>query len=239
MLQGMRVWKYSERLPLAPSTASISPRGLHLMLIEFLVRHPGTTCVMTSPPPGLAGLAGLFPSTLFHVYRLYQAEEESVSNVVHHPCELDRDAAEGWSHRPGSASLVFMGEGMDRQVTLFMAAAPKVAMMLITEPPEYYVEGEVVFPMWCSRDSHLCALVVPGGPTKGYHYGAAQYAQGMREFQTGHRDAAYDAAMEDMILGMYAATQCGDPGAVSLLSEIVRMGLPPKGEADLRFPSSA
>jgi hypothetical protein len=234
----MRVWKYNERLPRPQTTAGISPRGLHLMLVEFLVRHPGKTCVVSSPPPGLAALAGLFPGTLFHVYRLYNAEDESVGNVVHHPCELDKAAAEGWSIRPGSCSLVLLGEGMDRQVTLCIAAAPRVSMMLITEPPEHYVGGELVFPIWCSRDSHLCALVVAGGQTKGYHYGAAQYEQGMREFQTGHRDAAYDTGMEDMILGMYAGTQCDDPGAIALLSEIVRMGLPPKGEQDLRFPLS-
>ena len=211
------------------------------MLMEFLVRHPGSSCVMTAPPPGLSGLAGLFPATTFHVYRLFQAEDESVSNVVHHPCEFDKDAADGWSNRPGSFSIVFLGERMGRQMALLAAAAPRVGMVLITEPPDYYIEGELMYPLWCSKESHLCALVAtPGtnGAFKAYQYDALKYTQGMREFQEEHRrggDIGYDTAMEAMILGMYAATQCSDPGAIALLSEILRMGLPARGESDLVF----
>lgn len=234
----MRVWRYDEYTGPAASTASVSPRGLHLMLVEFLMRNPGPTCVMTAPPPGLAGLVGLFPNTLFHVYRLYEAEEESVSNVVHHPREFDKDAADGWSIRPESFSMVFIGEKMDRQMAMFTCARPRVGMLLITEPPDYYVEGELVYPLLCSKDSHLCALIAspgPGGTFKAYHYDASKYAQGMREFQASRQGTGYDAAMESMILSMYAETQCSDPGATSLLCEIVRMGLPPLGESELVF----
>jgi hypothetical protein len=237
----MRVWKFTEYTPPAPATASISPRGLHLMLVEFLVRHPCNSCVMTAAPPGLAGLAGLFPGTVFHVYRMLQAEDEAVGNVVHHACVFDKDAADGWSIRHGGFNLVFLGETMDRQTTMLMSACPRVGMLLITEPPEYYVEGEMVYPLWCSPGSHLCALIAspgPGGQIKAFHYGAAKYTEGMREFQAQHHkdgDTAYDASMENMILGMYAGTQCSDPGAAMLLGEIVRVGLPARGEADIIF----
>jgi hypothetical protein len=211
------------------------------MLVEFLVRHPSSTCVMTAPPPGLTSLVGLFPETTFHVYRLFQAEDGSTSNVVHHACMFDKDAGEGWSIRRGSFNMVFLGEKMDKQMALFAASCPKAGMLLITEPPEYYVEGVLVYPLWCAQSSHLCSLIAtPGsdGAIKAYHYGAQKYTEGVREFQTAHRsggDTGYDTSMESMILGMYAATQCNDAGAALLLSEIVRMGLPPKGESDIVF----
>lgn len=223
------------------------------MLVEFLVRHPCSSCVMTAPPPGLTGLAGLFPGTMFHVYHPVPAsapprpahggaaEAGEASNVVHHTCTFDKDAADGWNIRRGGFNLVLLGEKMDRQLMMFISACPRVGLLLITELPEYYIEGEVVFPLWCSAGSHLCALIAspgPDGQTKAYHYGAAKYTEGMREFQAQHRrdgDTAYDVAMETMILGMYAQTQCGDPGAALLLSEIVRVGLPPRAEPDLVF----
>ena len=238
----MRVWKYTEYAPPLEQRGGISARGLHLMMIEFLVRHPGTTCVLTSPPPGLASLVGLFPNTLFHVYRLFQAEDESVSNVVHHPCVFDKDAAIGWSIRPGSFSLIFVGEGMDRQMALHLTAVPRVALLFITEAPEYYIEGEVMYPLWCSQGSLLCGLVatsVPGGTPKAFRYGETHYTLGMREFQEQRRAAGegvYDASMENMILSMYCGTQCADPDTASLLSEIVRVGLPPKDGPDIRAP---
>ena len=239
--RGMRVWKYAEYAPWQGSKASISPRGLHLLLVEFLVRHPTDKCVLTAAPPGLSGLAGLFPGTTFHVYKLFEAEDAAVPNVVPHACAFDKEAAEGWSIRPRSFNMVFVGEGMDRQMAVYMGTPARVALLLITEPPEYYLEGEVIYPLWCTQESHLCGLVVKpraDGSTKAFRYGAQKYLQGMMEFQATQRGdggAAYDSAMESMILNMYTATQCSDPGAAALLSEIVRMGLPPKGEAEFRF----
>ncbi len=67
------VWKYTEQTTPKGSRGTISERGLHLLLVEFMVRNPCRTCVMTSPAPGLENLAGLFPGTTFHVYCLFAA----------------------------------------------------------------------------------------------------------------------------------------------------------------------
>jgi hypothetical protein len=219
----MRVWKYAEQTTPKGSRGTISERGLHLLLVEFMVRNPCGTCVMTSPAPGLENLAGLFPGTTFHVYCLFAAMPESTPNVIHHACVFDRDAAEGWSIRRGMFNLVFIGDGMDRQMSMFITAMPRAGLLLITEPPEHYLEGEIVFPLWCAQDSHLCGLVVkprPDGSTKGFWYGAQKYTQGMVEFQSTQRGGGgtgYDTGMETMILGLYTATQCADQGAASLL----------------------
>ena len=50
----MRVWRYDEYTGPAASTASVSPRGLHLMLVEFLMRNPGPTDSVLVPVPQLA-----------------------------------------------------------------------------------------------------------------------------------------------------------------------------------------
>ena len=236
----MRVWTYPEQ-PEPPQTYPlIKARGLFLLQLEYLTRHPTAECIITGYYPAVRGLADLFPKTLFHVYRSPSATPGPAPepNMLCHTVAFDKALARvmGEARRP--ASLMFVGENMDRQMAMCLAARPLSALMLVTAPPEEYLAGELIYPLWCAGNSHLAALVPALGPDGGgrsFRYGAQRYAEGIRLFQEqARRDDSYDQAMETMILRAYASGQCST-AASELLAEVVRMGLPGREEPDLHL----
>lgn len=236
----MRVWHYPER-PQPPRTfASIKPRGLYLLQLEFLHRHPAPECVVTTYTPGVESLAALFPRTTFRVYRApRQAPDAQREPNLHcHDVPFDKNAARlcGETGGGGGLSLLFGGEGMERQMALLLAAKPTAALLLITSPPDHYLAGQLMYPLYCERNSHLAALVVTGrrGETpRGQYYDARHYVESIQRFHQAVRHSdAYDRDMETLIVRAYAGAQCGD-AAAELLGEVVRMGLPPADERDL------
>ena len=236
----MRVWNYPEQ-PEPPTTyPMIKERGLLLLQLEYLTRYPAAECVVTGYYAGVRVLAGLFPKTLFHVYRSPSAspDESPEPNMLHHTVAFDKALARAMGEARRPVSLMFTGENMDRQLAMCLAARPRSALMLITAPPEEYLAGELVYPLWCPRNSHLAALVPalgPDGGTRSFRYDARRYAEGIRHFhEQARRDDAYDQAMETMILRAYAGGQCATE-ASELLAEVVRMGLPGRDGADLHL----
>lgn len=225
----MRVWNYPHP-PEPPRTrASLRARGLYLLQLEYLTRHPAAECVVTAWSPWTASLAGLFPRTFFQAYGCADAAAASEPNLLCHAAAFDRSNAEALGASQRQVALLFSGEGPERQLALCAAARPAGALLLLTAPPEHYLEGELLYPLWCAPDSHVAALV-PRGMRSAY-YDPRVYVEGMAAF---HREkgGGYDQAMETLILQAYAARECASDAA-ELLAEIVRMGLPPADGPEL------
>lgn len=238
----MRVWTYKEQ-PERPQThALIKPRGLMLLQIEYLNRYPTNECVVTGYYEGVRTLASLFPRTLFHVYRAPSAApgEALEPNLLCHAVTFDKGLARAMGEARRAVSLMFTGENLERQMAMYLAARPLSALMLLTRPPEEYLAGELMYPLWCARNSHLAALVPstqpgPNGGARSFRYDARHYQAKILEFHASARaDDQYDCAMETLILQAYAADQCSRE-ASELLAEVVRMGLPGKDEPDLHL----
>jgi hypothetical protein len=226
----MRVWSYVHP-PEPPRTRpALRARGLYLMHLEFLTRHPSTECVVTAWSPWTASLAALFPKTFFQVYGCPTVTEGGEQNVLWHAAPFDRGNAEALGASARQVSLLFCGEDNNRQLVLYTAARPTAALLLLTAPPEHYLAGELLYPLWCAPDSHVAALVPRGGSQAAY-YDARVYAEGMAAFhQTKGGD--YDHAMETLILRAYAGRECTSEVG-ELLAEIVRAGLPPADGPEL------
>jgi hypothetical protein len=233
----MRVWAYTAQ-PEPPQTFPlIKARGLFLLQLEYLTRYPTVECVVTGYYPGVRALAGLFPKTLFHVYRSPSAtpDEAPEPNMLCHAVPFDKGLARLLGASQRRVSILFSGENPARQMAMYLAARPLSALLLLTQPPEEYLAGELIYPLWCARNSHLAALVPSSEWAASFRYGARRYLEGIREFHERTRATdEYDQAMETLILRAYAGVQCS-PEASELLAEVVRMGLPAKEEADLHL----
>ena len=232
----MRVWSYAEQ-PEPPKTYPlIKARGLFLLQLEYLTRYPTVECIVTGYYPGIHALAGLFPKTLFHVYRSPSATPDQAPepNMLCHAVPFDKSLARLTGGSQRRVSIMFSGENPTRQMAMYLAARPLSALLLLTQPPEEYLAGELIYPRWCARNSHVAALV-PAGEHVSFRYGARRYQEEIRRFHEQSRATdEYDAAMETLILRAYAGVQCG-PEASELLSEVVRMGLPGKEEPDMHL----
>lgn len=216
---------------------AISQRGLCLIYMEFLVRYPTSECVITSSSslPFLNSVLDLFPKTLFHVFYTAALEDPPRSNVIRHPVVFDKSMAARWRDRGGAPfNVIFTGEGMDSQMALYATACPAAGLLLITEVPEYYyLQGELICPLYCPGNSCLSALV-PHGSSAGT-YGARAYADGLGRFYAGHRGSTYNRDAETEIVLHYARTVIAyDELTAALLAEVVRAGLP-SAEEVLRF----
>jgi hypothetical protein len=232
----MRVWAYDEQPDLPKTFPLIKARGLFLLQLEYLTRYPTVECIVTGYYPGVRALAGLFPKTLFHVYRSPSAtpDETPEPNMLCHAVPFDKSLARLQGNSQRRVSILFSGENLSRQMAMYLAARPLSALLLLTQPPEEYLAGELIYPLWCARNSHVAALV-PAGEHVSFRYGARRYQEEIRRFHEQSRATdEYDAAMETLILRAYAGVQCG-PEASELLSEVVRMGLPGKEEPDMHL----
>jgi len=225
----MRVWSYEHPPEPPPTRATIRGRGLYLLQLEYLTRHPTAECVVTAWSPWTGSLAALFPKTFFQVYGCPETAVATEPNVLWHAAPFDRANAEALGASARQVSVVFTGEGPERQLALYAAARPASALMLLTAPPEHYLPGELLYPLWCAADSHVAALV-PRGARAAY-YDARRYTEGLLAFHRG-KGPEYDRTMETLILRAYARLECASDVA-DLLAEIVRAGLPPADGPEL------
>lgn len=236
----MRVWSPSQpRHPVVcaetPLKLTISQRGLSLLAIEFLTRFPAAECVVTSGALGFwDAVFDLFPKTLFQVF-CATLEDPPRPNVIRHGALFDARAAPAWGARGAPYSLIFTGEGMESQAQLYLQAKPSSALLLVTEPQHDYLDGELVFPLYCSLDSGFCALVP--APGEGRRTSYAHYAAVMWDFQVNsrHPGSTYDGDMEDLILSAYARNSAGICKVTSLCVEMARAALPSKTDAEVVF----
>lgn len=228
-----RTWTLRDDM--AGSDADISQRGLCLMHIEFLVKNPSSECILTSASiPFANSLMDMFPKTLFHVF-CANLEDQPRPNVIRHWAIFDKGMAAAWRDR-GTApfSIIFTGEGMDNQMALYVTASPAAALLTITSPPEHYLEGDLMCPLYCPANSCISGLVPSG--SKAVQYGGAAYLVGIRAFHSELRGAGstYDADAETEILAAYTRTIVRDELTSMLMVEVVRAGLPSATET-LRF----
>ncbi len=237
----MRTW----RLPgdAGPCDAEAAPasckaRGLCLMAIEFLTRFPASECVVTSSSLQFwDAVFDLFPKTLFQVF-CSPVEDPPRPNVIRHNARFDLDLARKFNARGTPFNLVFTGEGMEAQLETHLEANPAAALLLVTGPASEYLDGELVYPLHCARDSALCGLVPSTGAPRLVAYGARYYEE-MRRFQAWAENTCgrYDRDSEDLVLTAYAKSICGlgAVGTAKLLVEMTRNGLPPCHESDVLF----
>jgi hypothetical protein len=228
----MRVWNYAPYdatgLPVGIELSPvISARGLCLLHIEFLVRHPTSECVVTSAPDHMADLAGMFPRVLFHAFGRGQDPARVVPNLICHPAPFDRRMAEAFCRRGTPFTLICNGEEMTHQMALHLHARPACAFMLVTAAPETYLGGELLYPLWCRKGSSLCALV-PGVDNGAFDYDPRSFLHALTAFHDSTRaDDGYDRAMETLILQEYGRARGVGGETAELLAEVFRLGLPP------------
>lgn len=236
----MRFW----RLPSAPEfppfelplVASAQQRGLCLMTIEFLTRFPAAECVVTCPSlPFWDTVFDLFPKTFFQVF-LSSPEDPPRPNVLHHGARFDPQLAAKFGARGAPYNLIFTVEDMATQLNTYTQGSPAAAMLWIKEPVQDYLEGELVYPLYCSPYSGLCALIPSPGQARAVSY--AGYYRAVLDFHAAHRHAgsAYDQAMEDWILRDYAQGISGvGQGVSGLVVEMTRNGLPRPDASEVVF----
>lgn len=218
--------------------ATMQSRGLCLMVIEFLTRFPAAECVVTSTSLEFWDTVfDLFPKTLFHAFYA-PPEDPPRPNVICHNAKFDRELAARFGWRGAPYNLIFTGEDMDDQAAVYLCGKPSAALLWVTRPAQEYLEGELVYPLHCARESGMCGLVPLTGPAKYARYAEAYYA-GMREFQARARyeGSSYDRDMEDLVLSAYARGAGGlsDETTARLLVEMTRNGLPKSGGSDVIF----
>lgn len=236
----MRTW----RIPSAPEppgldfplVASVQQRGLCLMTIEFLTRFPAAECVVTCPSlPFWDTIFDLFPKTFFQVF-LSPSEDPPRPNVLRHFAKFDSQLAAKFGARGAPYNLIFTIDDMATQMNTYTQGSPAAAMLWVKEPVQDYLEGELVFPLYCSPYSGLCALIPSPGPARAVPYSG--YYRSVLDFHATHRQpgSEYDQAMEDRILRAYAQGISGVGQAVSgLVVEMTRNSLPKLETADVVF----
>jgi hypothetical protein len=124
-------------------------------------------------------------------------------------------------------------------MALYATACPAAGLLMLTAPPEFYLVGDLIGPLYCSHESCLSALV-PYGTGAGA-YGVRAYLEGLAKFHATfrgqldeHYSSAYDKNAETEILAAYTRTVVSDDLTSSLLVEVIRAGLPSSDDA-LRF----
>ena len=220
----------------------LSQRGACLTVIEFLVRYPCSECIVTSCAfPFMDTVLDMFPKTLFHVF-CAQLEVPPKPNVIRHQAVFSKEMASAWRERGGGGpfNVIFTGEGMDSQMALYASASPSAALLLVTAPPEYYLAGDLMAPLYGTHESCAC-MMVPRGGCRAEPYGFEAYLRGLRRFHTAHRgvDSTYDRDVETSIVTAYAQTVVCDEITARLLAEVIRAGLPQVHDAPMRFSVEA
>lgn len=209
--------------------ATISLRGLSLLAVDFLTRHHASECVVTTTSlPIWDAVFDLFPKTLFHAFCTPVRDPPS-PNVICHGARFDCEEAARWGARGAPYNLVFTGEGMDLQAAVYRHAAPLCALLLVTEPVQEYIAGELAFPVHCAPGSGLCGLVpAPGRPEY------VPYAEHLRRIRGPRADSE---AAEHEILTRYtlAHADLKQGGSVELFVESTRACLPRQTYRDVVF----
>lgn len=238
----MRTW----RLPCAPTAtpdfplaSTVQQRGLCLMTIEFLTQFPAAECVVTSSSlPFWDTVFDLFPKTFFQVF-CSPPEAQPRPNVLRHNARFDSELAARFGARGAPYNLLFTMEDMESQMVIYLRGSPTAALLLMTQPEQQYLQGDLVYPIYCSPYSGFCGLVPAlrhsGSSTaEGY----AGYYAAMLDFHARARypGSCYDRAAEDQILLTYAHGIAGvSAGTAPLLAEMTRNSLPPLEGMDLVF----
>lgn len=236
----MRTWSLPARhsgQPDHPMPSSAQQRGLCLMAVEFLTRYPTSECVVTSASLGFWDTVfDLFPKTLFHVF-CCPVEDPPRPNVIRHGARFDSDLAGRFGARGAPYNLMMTSEDMDLQMALYLRGAPSAALLLVKRPPQEYLEGELVYPIYCAPDSCLCGLVPLQRASRAVPY--AGYCAAMRDFHARAAAGGYAcfAAAEDAILGAYVRSVSGveNSGSAWLLEKVTRTALPELTEKDVVF----
>jgi hypothetical protein len=200
-----------------------------------MVRHPASEVVVCSAPAHAPDLAAMFPKTLFHAFGRAQDPARVVPNLLCHPVPFDAAQADAFRARGTPFHLVFNGEEMTHQMALHLRSGADCAFMLLTAPPETYLRGELMYPLWCRRDSCLAALV-PGAGNYALDYDPDSFLHSLRAFHgTARATDDYDRAAETQILLSYGRGLGGKEETSELLAEVFRLGLPPADGPELVF----
>jgi hypothetical protein len=242
-----RTWRLQPAEPEddGPRPPEISRRGLCLMQIEFLLRFPASECIVTSASlQHMDFVMDMFPKTLFHVF-CAQLEDPPRPNVIRHNAVFDRAVAAAWRDRGGAPfHVIFTGEGMDNQMALHVTACPAAALHIMSTPPDHYLAGELVFPLYCSPDSCISGMVPDpagnnGGGFRAQQYCRRVYLKALRDFHSWYA-AEHSPAAEEAILDAYARSHCENKtGGVDLLTLVLKAGLPSAAESLLFMPAGS
>lgn len=236
----MRSWRPPCPFSAGPDVAlpsTVQQRGLCLMTIEFLTRFPAAECVVTSPSLEFWDfLFDQFPKTLFHAF-CCPLDDTPRPNVIRHASRFDSQLAARFGARGAPYSLLFTVEDMETQMALYLHGKPAAALLLVTQPAQEYLDGELIYPVYCSPSSGLCGLVPWPGQARCASYDG--YYSAMLEFHAGTRapGMGYDRAAEDSILAAHARgfSGVGDSGSAALMAEVTRSGLPRLQQEDVIF----
>jgi hypothetical protein len=239
----MRTWRLpgvgaaAAQYPDAPLASTVQERGLCLMTIEFLSRYPSAECVVTSLSLAFWDFVfDQFPKTLFHVFSS-PLEDPPRPNVIRHAARFDSRLAEKFGARGAPYNLLFTVEDMQAQMALYLHGKPVAALLLVTQPAQEYIEGELVYPLYSSPYSGLCGLIPSPGQARVAPYGG--YYAAMLEFHARARGpgSGYDRAAEDAILQAHARGISGLGGAeaAKLMVEVTRSDLPRLQDRDVVF----
>lgn len=211
-----------------PLASTAQPRGLCLLVIEFLTRYPASEVVVTAPSLDFWGAVfDLFPKCLFHAF-LCEPEDPPRPNVIRHAARFDSELAARFGARGAAYNLICSADDMETQLALHVRGRPAASMLLVTQPAPEYLDGELAFPLHCSASSGLCALVPWPGQPRFTSY--AGYYAAVQDFHASERGpgSAYDRAAEDAILRAYAqgAGETASPAMAALQAEVARSQLP-------------
>ena len=177
-----------------------------------------------------------FPKTLFHAF-CSSLEDPPRPNVIRHASRFDLQLAERFGARGAPYNLLFTVEDMETQMAVYLRGKPAAALLLVTQPVSEYLDGDLVYPLYCSPSSGLCGLVPSPGHARSAPY--AGYYAAMLDFHAKARapGTGYDRAAEDAILAAHSRgiSGVGDSGSARLMVEVMRSGLPRLQEADAVF----
>jgi hypothetical protein len=235
----MRSWRPPCPFSAGPDVAlpsTVQQRGLCLMTIEFLTRFPAAECVVTCPSlPFWDTVFDLFPKTFFQVF-LSPPEDPPRPNVLRHFAKFDAQLAARFGARGAPYNLMFTMEDVEAQMITYLHGSPAAALLLVTRQEQDYLEGELMYPLYCSLNSGFCALVPAPGPARAVSY--AGYGRAMLDFHSRCRypGSGYDRAMEDLILAAYVQGVSGvSEHMAQLMVESTRGSLPRLEPCDVVF----
>jgi hypothetical protein len=221
----------------APMLSTMKSRGTCLIAIEFLTRYPAAECVVTQGcNPFWDCVFDIFPKTLFHAFSS-EVEDPPRPNVIRHRGVFDERMAERFGSRGTPYNIIFFVENMQLQEEGYRKGKPTAALLWVTESVSEYLDGELYYPLYCSQDSGMCALVPSPGLPQYRDY--SPYKAGIRWFQDQIRfpGSAYDLDMENSILLSCTRRICGicNEQNTLLQVEVARSSLPSKSDPDVIF----